>query len=267
MRIIVCTRKDLKGNLALNHLLSDRLLASHQVAVILSDHVSSAEKTIKELIYYEFLEHDLPAIYFHALESASKTGQTTQRYYTFQQLAQHYGISVQLMGNVNASTTSDYIRSFQPDVILSCRYDYIFKTEVIQIPRIGILNVHPGALPAYRGVLAPFYALMNNEQRLGVTVHWIDEGIDTGNILKIEYLERDPQKSVFDYYISLYTLGIHYVIDLLSILEQGQQPAGIIQKEGSYYHYPESERFVEFEKKGLTLVNLNSYLEYLSLYY
>ncbi len=267
MRIIVCTRKDLKGNIALNHLLSGRLVASHQVTVILSDLVSSAEKTIKELIYYEFLEHDLPAVYFNALESFSKTGRATQKYYTFHQLAQRYGIPITLMGNVNTGETTEYIRSFQPDVILSCRYDYIFKTEVIRIPRIGILNIHPGALPAYRGVLAPFYALMNDEHRLGVTIHWIDEGIDTGNILKIEYIERDAQKSVFDYYLALYILGIHHVLELLPILEQGQRLPGVIQKEGTYYHYPASEQFVEFEKKGFTLVNLNSYLEYLSLYY
>ncbi|GAK54645.1 methionyl-tRNA formyltransferase [Candidatus Moduliflexus flocculans] len=267
MRIIVCTRNDLKGNIALNHFLSEAVVATHQVAVILSDKMSLAEQTIPELILYEFLEHDLPMTYFKALDSATLLSPNRQTYYTFQQLAQRYRISISLHGNINTPEMLALLHEFQPDLILSCRYDYIFKPTAIQIPRLGILNIHPGVLPMYRGVLSPLQALLNNDQRLGVTVHWINAGIDTGNILNILYLDQDAKKSVFDYYIALYQLGIQYVLELLPHLkEKGNLPMGTPQGEGHYYSYPPKEEFANFAAKGISLVHLSRYLDYLSAY-
>lgn len=266
MRIVVCTRNDLQGNIALNNLLSDAFVARHQMMVILSDKFSVADQTIPELILYEFLNHDLPTTYFKAIESATNTTLPRQTYYTFQQLARRYHISVSLHGNVNTPETLAVLQAFQPDVILSCRYDHILKAQAIQIPRLGTLNIHPGTLPTYRGVLSPLQALLHGDQRLGVTVHWINAGIDTGNILNITYLERDAQKSVFDYYIALYQLGIQYILELLSRLEEGYLPTGIPQGEGCYYSYPTVEEFADLAAKGISLVNLPQYLRYLTAY-
>lgn len=55
---------------------------------------------------------------------------------------------------------------------------------MLQVARFGVLNIHPGWLPAYRGAMAYFWVLHNGGECGGVSVHWIDEGIDTGEILE-----------------------------------------------------------------------------------
>ena len=76
------------------------------------------------------------------------------------------------------------MRQCQPDVLVSAYFSQILKSEIIQLPRFGVLNIHPGWLPAYRGAMAYFWVLHNGSDPGGVSVHWIDEGIDTGEILE-----------------------------------------------------------------------------------
>jgi methionyl-tRNA formyltransferase len=67
---------------------------------------------------------------------------------------------------------------------VSAYFSQILKSEIIALPSHGVLNIHPGWLPAYRGAMAYFWVLHNGSDRGGVSVHWIDEGIDTGEILE-----------------------------------------------------------------------------------
>nr|WP_281167233.1 formyltransferase family protein [Psychromonas ossibalaenae] len=53
----------------------------------------------------------------------------------------------------------------------------------MSLPKTGVLNIHPGWLPSYKGAMAYFWVLNNGSDRGGVTVHWIDEGLDTGEVL------------------------------------------------------------------------------------
>ena len=53
----------------------------------------------------------------------------------------------------------------------------------IKNPKIGVINIHPGWLPSYRGSLSYFWALKNGEDKAGVSIHWMDEGLDTGAII------------------------------------------------------------------------------------
>lgn len=266
MRIIFCVRKDIKGNIALNTFLKNIDVESHEILVILSANYPKEKRIAKELVYYEFLESYLPNSHFNSINLLSELPGRGQDYYTFRQIANYYSIPVEIHGNINKKVTMERIREWSPALMISCRYDYIMKPKILEIPKFGILNVHPGVLPHYRGVLAPFYALKNGDEKLGVTVHWIDEGIDTGNILHIDYLDADPHKSVFEYYVELYNLGIFKIIDIMHQLENGQRDPGEVQGEGHYYHYPTDEEFAEFNQANLVLVNLQNYLKYLSRY-
>ena len=68
-----------------------------------------------------------------------------------------------------------------PDLIVSIRYRRILRERAIAIPPKGVLNLHSGILPDYRGVMATFWAMLNEEPEIGASLHWIvDSGIDTG---------------------------------------------------------------------------------------
>lgn len=75
------------------------------------------------------------------------------------------------------------IRRLAPDLIISTYYRNILPREVLDIPRLGSVNVHPGRLPHYRGPIPTFWALVNGESSCGVTLHFMDAGVDTGPII------------------------------------------------------------------------------------
>ena len=76
-----------------------------------------------------------------------------------------------------------------PDLCISFAYDRIIRKPLRQVPRLGFINCHAGALPEYRGRNVINWALINGEKRLGLTVHHIDSGIDTGDIIVQELLD------------------------------------------------------------------------------
>jgi methionyl-tRNA formyltransferase len=68
--------------------------------------------------------------------------------------------------------------------MISAYFPQILKKEIIALPRLGTLNLHPGWLPSFQGAMVYFWALKQGVPRAGVSLHWIDEGIDTGDLIE-----------------------------------------------------------------------------------
>lgn len=85
--------------------------------------------------------------------------------------------------NVNSSVSLGKFSSLGADIFLSVSYNQIFKRDALKIPEMGIINCHAGKLPYYRGRNVLNWALINDEKEFGITVHYVDEGIDTGDII------------------------------------------------------------------------------------
>ncbi len=85
-----------------------------------------------------------------------------------------------LCGN---SEALDWVRQRQPDIIYSLYTRFIILREILDIPRLGTYNVHPSFLPRYRGCFSLVWAIIQGETETGITVHCVDEGIDTGDIV------------------------------------------------------------------------------------
>lgn len=77
----------------------------------------------------------------------------------------------------------ELIRNLRPDLCFSIYYRNIFSPSYISVPSMGFINIHPSSLPKYRGPIPTFWALLNNEKKTGVTLHYIDSGIDSGDII------------------------------------------------------------------------------------
>jgi methionyl-tRNA formyltransferase len=88
--------------------------------------------------------------------------------------------------NINASETVERLRALAPEVIFVAAFMQILKPAVISVPRLGCFNVHPSLLPRYRGPAPLYWALKNHERTTGVTIHYIDGGVDTGDIVTQE---------------------------------------------------------------------------------
>lgn len=85
--------------------------------------------------------------------------------------------------NINSNDFLEIILQMDSDLIVSLSFNQIFKKEILNIPKIGAINCHAGLLPSYRGRNILNWALINDEKKFGITVHFIDEGIDTGDII------------------------------------------------------------------------------------
>jgi methionyl-tRNA formyltransferase len=167
--------------------------------------------------------------------------------------------------SINDPATEQEIREWAPDIIISARFSLIFKSNIERIPRFGIFNVHPGALPGYAGLYAPLRGVFNREERLGCTLHRVDEGIDTGALYSVSYLDFRPEQSIFGHIASLYELGLRNVVRLLEELEQGDAPKLEAQdtKLFRYYRLPEQDVFAELERRGTEVVSYRVYSEFI----
>ncbi len=99
-------------------------------------------------------------------------------------LAESKGIPVLRPTNVNAPDSLAEIAGYAAELHVSMSYDQILRENILAIPPRGTLNCHAGALPYYRGRNPLTWALINGETEFGITVHWVDLGIDTGDIVR-----------------------------------------------------------------------------------
>lgn len=97
--------------------------------------------------------------------------------------AEENHIPVELSDNINSEEFIDRMRLYDPELFVSMSFNQIFKTEMINLPKYKTINCHAGKLPFYRGRNILNWALINDEKEFGITVHYLDEGIDTGDII------------------------------------------------------------------------------------
>lgn len=98
--------------------------------------------------------------------------------------ARALGAAVLQPERVNTPEITEALRRIAPDLGVSVAYNQILGGGIRGVPRLGCINAHAGKLPAYRGRNVINWAIINGETELGLTVHVIDEGIDTGPILR-----------------------------------------------------------------------------------
>lgn len=98
-------------------------------------------------------------------------------------LAEEYSIPIEMSPNINSDEFLNRIEKYGVDLFVSMSFNQIFKTRTINYPPLKTINCHAGKLPYYRGRNILNWALINDEKEFGITVHYIDEGIDTGDII------------------------------------------------------------------------------------
>jgi methionyl-tRNA formyltransferase len=153
-------------------------------------------------------------------------------------LAGRWGYRVWPARRVREASFADEVRAEGVELLLNVHSLYVVKAEVVAAPRIGSFNVHPGPLPEYKGLNAPSWAILHGEREHGVTVHWMDAGIDTGEIAYEARFPIAPDETAF----TLSAKGVRAAIPLLRrLLEAAAAEPPAIPREkqravpGRYY--------------------------------
>lgn len=100
------------------------------------------------------------------------------------EIAECQGIPTLCPISINSAESLDRIAAFAAELHVSMSYDQILREKILSLPSRGTLNCHAGALPFYRGRNPLTWAIINGETEFGITVHWVDLGIDTGDIVR-----------------------------------------------------------------------------------
>ncbi len=130
------------------------------------------------------------------------------------------------------------IKNYEPDLAVVCSYGKLFPPELLQTTKDGFINVHPSLLPKYRGANPYSHVIINGEKETGVTLHYMDEHFDTGDIVaqkKIKIYEKDTMGTIFN---RLNYLGADMLSELLTKYEKGEKITRIKQPEGNYVKAP-----------------------------
>lgn len=98
-------------------------------------------------------------------------------------LARTKGIPIELSRDINSEEFISKVKEYDVDLLVSMSFNQIFKKELINLPKYKTINCHAGKLPFYRGRNILNWVLINDEKEFGITVHYVDEGIDTGDII------------------------------------------------------------------------------------
>lgn len=80
----------------------------------------------------------------------------------------------------------DFIKELNPDMIITCAYGQILSEDILSIPRLGCFNLHGSLLPKYRGGAPIHYALINGDKETGITLMYMDKGMDSGDMIEKE---------------------------------------------------------------------------------
>jgi methionyl-tRNA formyltransferase len=147
-----------------------------------------------------------------------RTDSADETLYTY---CKRYGIPYHKGVKINSPEFYALASGYQCDLFVSMSFNQIFKQAITQLPPLGTINCHAGKLPFYRGRNILNWALINDEKEFGITVHFIDEGIDTGDILiqkTFPISDQDNYKTLLEVsHVACATL----LVESIKMLQQG----------------------------------------------
>jgi methionyl-tRNA formyltransferase len=125
---------------------------------------------------------------------------------------------------IRASEAIEQIRALNPEVIVAMAYGQILPKTVLDIPRVACLNLHASLLPKYRGAAPIQAAIAAGDRETGITVMYVDEGLDTGDILMQSRIDVPPNETGSSLHDRLGKIAAEALIESLDLLSKGAAP-------------------------------------------
>ncbi|TKB43529.1 formyl transferase [Thalassotalea mangrovi] len=264
MNITFLANRDLASNFALNLILP--ALSEHRLSVFLSDKVGKSPVTSPELQKLSALESQqaLQLIDQHQCESMHP-----DTFLGFERMQQYTCQSISTLNDVNEVSGLEKLKASAPDLIISIRFGKILQPPAISIPELGVINLHSGLLPDYRGVMATFWALLDGQQAIGSSLHTIENGdIDRGRLLSSKAIAVEVDKSYLWHVLQLYLHTADQITDYVKQLCESKVRTGQqISEGGNYFSFPSERDLARFQKSGHCLYQKTELCYFLNHFY
>ncbi len=168
--------------------------------------------------------------------------------------AMQAGIPVFQYDKIRSEGVED-LKALSPDVMITCAFGQILSQEIIDIPKFGVINIHASLLPKYRGASPIHYAILNGEEKTGVTIMRTDVGIDTGDIVLQKEIDILKDETCGELFERLSDLGAECIIEALpdiasdsaQFVKQKEEQASyskIIKKEDGKINFNDSAKSI-----------------------
>ncbi len=138
--------------------------------------------------------------------------------------AERLGLLVQQPLKIREPAAIDSLRAVQPDLIIVVAYGQILPKPVLEIPRLGCINVHTSLLPRWRGAAPIQYAILHGDHETGVTTMYMDEHMDTGDIIlqRAQLIHADDTSATL--HDRLAKLGADLLVETVGLIAEGKAP-------------------------------------------
>ncbi|WP_031516170.1 methionyl-tRNA formyltransferase [Desulfofalx alkaliphila] len=154
------------------------------------------------------------------------------------------------------------LEQLNPDLIVVVAYGKILPLRILQIPPLGCINVHASLLPKYRGAAPIHWAVINGEKQTGITTMYMDEGMDTGDVILSEAIEIKPDDTVGDVHDRLALLGAKVLGETIDGILRGHAPrfaqdhdqasyAPMLKREHELIHWSRGAEDINNQVRGM----------------
>jgi len=186
-----------------------------------------------------------------SLGLGARIGMVTARGQSIASVCKKHGVLYELVPDVNAEQFRQRLREASTDLLISVSCPQIFKKPLIELPQLGCLNIHGAILPHYRGVLPSFWMLANKEKNAGVSIYYVNEKIDAGELCGQRIFEIVPGESLDSFITRSKAIAAELLLEVLAKIEDGtitHSPLNLA--DGSYYSWPDKEAIKRFRANG-----------------
>ncbi len=150
-------------------------------------------------------------------------------------VAQKNSIPYYRVAQINSDVSLRIIREVQPDLIFSAHFQQLLHTELLRIPKIGCINLHPSLLPKYRGMSPQHWPIINRDSETGVSIHFVNEDVDAGKIIIQKKITIPQNCYVSDLQRLMLPVYAEATKEALELVNQGYQ--GFPQVTANESHY------------------------------
>lgn len=181
------------------------------------------------------------------------------KFYPFKSKAKKLNIDIIRTDNINNKKLINIIRQKKPDILVSVYFNQILSKINLAIPKKGTINIHPAYLPNYKGISPAFWVLSNNEKSTGVSIHYIDKGIDTGKIIRQKKYTIHKNDTEDSLYWNLTMIGIPLLIKSIQDIKKDNIHT-VNNKQGNYYSIPSRNAVKLYKRDNRPFFNLSEFI-------
>jgi len=170
--------------------------------------------------------------------------------------AKAFGIPVFQPAKIKDPDFIEILRGLSPEVIVVVAFGRILPPDVLRLPALGCINVHASLLPKYRGAAPIHWAVMNGEEETGITIMYMDEGLDTGDIILQQAMPIGKDENAGSVHDRLAVSGARLLLEALELIEKGRAPR--IPQSGNATYAPvlkSEDELIRWDRPAISIYN------------